>query len=501
MYIEYDENQRTVLNAAGRIRTSVQFWSPTLPFDAPMVPIFKPTWLVRVSNMQVVPGSSVKGHYWCLSYSWNQSGELIHRGGEKYDRIDSCGHQIITYDNSTTIDDSVSQRIRYVNFNDLIQQICIDFCITYIWYDQLCIDQNDHDSKMREIQQMHLIYKNARCTLALIPELRCESGKTRGGYANMGVIPESQWSKRMWTLEEAYMSRNILFVGRDVHIWLNEISEFNPQRKSDTFLEYFQNRLETKWKASTILSYARTRTTSKPHDRIFALANIFTDLKSGITFSYDQPLIDLTTQFYSVLARNDATILLFGAAIDSHPGNKAMIAKETEASLLPSWTGVTGAHVPIFKDPIIFDEATFHRSIAGKYLCINSKFIRVRIKPDSSVERSAAIHTSSKSGTYDGFYEMHPEINGRIVAYASGYLTFVATASESQDEYNKLTTRFGVKATHYLPLEIKRVDIGVNTIPFESWFKKDFSFANMLDKLDQPRKGTENAPNASSLQD
>ncbi|KAI8148155.1 hypothetical protein BJV82DRAFT_654022 [Fennellomyces sp. T-0311] len=229
-------------------------------------PEFRPTWLVRVSDMQVVPGST------------------------------------------------------------------------------MCIDQDDHDAKMREIRQMHHIYENARCALALVPELGSTAERDEYGQylANIDVIPDSQWAKRMWTLEEAYMSKKILFVGRDVHFWTN-YSSIKDDGPAGTFIASIQH--TKKWKACTALWHAKRRTSSTAHDRIFALANIFPELKDRITFSYHQSELDLAIQFYGRLAEHDISILLFGApAIDDT--RTASSGAECRLEDMPSWTGANGIHIP-----------------------------------------------------------------------------------------------------------------------------------------------------------
>ena len=123
--------------------------------------------------MKVIPGSSINEHYWTLSYSWSQSGEIIHKGNEEYERVDEGQHQIVSHrygDKNLTAGqqdiprywpsgetseniyrlvnrnteelrvkriDGATKTIRYVRFEELIQQICKDFRIKYIWFDQL----------------------------------------------------------------------------------------------------------------------------------------------------------------------------------------------------------------------------------------------------------------------------------------------------------------------------------------------------------------------------
>ncbi|KAI9494886.1 hypothetical protein BDB00DRAFT_927833 [Zychaea mexicana] len=53
------------------------YTQPPRKFSNLPKPDFMPTWLVRISDMQMVRGSTVNEGYCALSYSWNQSGETI----------------------------------------------------------------------------------------------------------------------------------------------------------------------------------------------------------------------------------------------------------------------------------------------------------------------------------------------------------------------------------------------------------------------------------------
>ncbi|KAI8144009.1 hypothetical protein BJV82DRAFT_74164 [Fennellomyces sp. T-0311] len=479
MYIVYDRDQREVRYSDGTIggpgvdnpfyflegKICLILLESIVSSDDGIVSAkFRPTWLVRVSDMQVVPGSEVDDHYWTLSYSWSQSGEMIERSDGEYDRIDESKHKIVTYERHIAITKtkvkskwwSHRQRatelqktplIMNVNFERIIQRICKDFDIKYIWYDQMCIDQDDHDAKVREIRQMHLIYKNSRCTLALIPEL--EVTADLGYRANVDIIPESQWSKRIWTLEEAYMSKSILFVGRNVHIWSKRVSTV----------------FSSKTKACTALWFARTRTSSKAHDRIFALVNIFPELQDRITFSYRQSLLDLMVNFYGLLAESDISIMLFGAPIDSDADDDIMAARQREARLLPSWTGANGVHIPQNQFESDSSKVQYLCKVAGGSMYLSSRFILARIETADSVERPDFLDNPIISSFYteDGLPRRFG--GGKCIAEygAMWCLTFVTTTSASEDDYNRRTKEYGLQATHFLPLR-EEDDKDVNTL-------------------------------------
>ncbi|KAI8142213.1 hypothetical protein BJV82DRAFT_579741 [Fennellomyces sp. T-0311] len=179
--------------------------------------------------MKLVRGSEVRERYYTLSYSWNQSGDYVkNEHNDEYIRNDQGKHQIIFYRKRKAkkyprgrTRTRVPVKPRFVKFERLVQQICKDFGVRYIWWDQYCIDQSNPEEKRREIMQMHSIYKNAYCALVLIPELDFTGHMIQTGeyIANTRNIMETEWVKRVWTLEEAFMSKRMLFVGRNVHMW------------------------------------------------------------------------------------------------------------------------------------------------------------------------------------------------------------------------------------------------------------------------------------------
>ncbi|KAI8149184.1 hypothetical protein BJV82DRAFT_488283, partial [Fennellomyces sp. T-0311] len=146
--------------------------------------------------------------------------------------------------------------------------------IRYLWFDQMCIDPTDEKDKTRTLQEIHMIYRHALCTIALIPELRREKDSMES--YNM-MIANSEWNKRAWTLAEAYHSCNILYLGRDVHIWRrsNHAQAALHDSRTEHFLLNISCRTAKDWSASTILWWARQRTSSRPNDRIYALLNMY----------------------------------------------------------------------------------------------------------------------------------------------------------------------------------------------------------------------------------
>ncbi|KAI9250186.1 hypothetical protein BDA99DRAFT_575533, partial [Phascolomyces articulosus] len=128
--------------------------------------------------------------------------------------------------------------VKYVKFESILQRICQQFNISYIWYDQMCINQNNKREKQREIRNMHHIYNNAYCTVALVPEFHLEHYDINDEYLYDNYhkkayeefvnaensLQNHQYFKRLWTLEEAIKAKRILFVGKNIHCWGEDLT-------------------------------------------------------------------------------------------------------------------------------------------------------------------------------------------------------------------------------------------------------------------------------------
>ncbi|KAI9271940.1 hypothetical protein BDA99DRAFT_557142 [Phascolomyces articulosus] len=264
-----------------------------------------PTKLVRISDMKVVDGPQVNEGYCALSYSWNQSGDiLLDEATGKYKRIDEGKHKIISYHyifpdmvipeykipyyddkyRPTRIKTKLSKiyyvleimennnyyftkTTKHVKLEGIIQRICQQFNIKYIWYDQLCINQDDKEEKKRRDTQ-HASYIR-KCLLH----------------------------------QELIKSRRLLFVGRNEHEWGEVIN-------SDHYMHSLRKPL-SQLRVNEILHHAHQRTSTKDHDRVFALIQLFPEFIDQINIDYDQPFEELMIRFYVILAEKDIRILLF----------------------------------------------------------------------------------------------------------------------------------------------------------------------------------------------
>ncbi|KAI9268128.1 hypothetical protein BDA99DRAFT_535643 [Phascolomyces articulosus] len=274
---------------------------------------YRPTYLIRVSYWEKVPGHEAKNEYCALSYVWKQSGEIVQLGDGEYDCIDNGKHCIVegydmdihgfianikrfffgTYDKKDQIimmlniqekDEqyevlffpSVGSKatVKYVTYDKLLQQICKDFQIEYLWYDKICNDQSDKENKQREIKQMHRIYGNACYTLAIVPEVHVQcpddldtihpftdnsAEATVAAWNN--IYLKFLWWKRSWTLEETMVSKRILLIE-----WM---------------LDFANQRQQGRGSVNQALNQAHFRTSSNEHDKIFSLVNIFHDINGN----------------------------------------------------------------------------------------------------------------------------------------------------------------------------------------------------------------------------
>ncbi|KAI9250177.1 hypothetical protein BDA99DRAFT_608478 [Phascolomyces articulosus] len=311
-------------------------------------PEFMPTKLVRVSDMTVIYGSHVDIGYCALSYSWNQSGDMVlNKVKGKYERIDEGRHKVIDHDHKIRRrgkKNKMRRKMKYVKFEGIIQRICQQFNIKYIWFDQMCIDQDDKEEKKREIRNMHHIYGNAYCTVALVPKFTQEKG----------LKIYQDYFRRLWTLEEAIKSNRLVFVGSDIHQWGEDVVQEENV--------YHLNKNMSELHVSQILYHAHQRTSTKEHNRVFALLNIFPDIIDKINIDYNQPLEDLMIQFYGHLAKKDITILFFTKTFFILPIQKY--------SFLPSWTGVHGEH-----DLDSTSSSFQNYDVIGKTMHVTSEFV------------------------------------------------------------------------------------------------------------------------------
>ncbi|KAI9249788.1 hypothetical protein BDA99DRAFT_590003 [Phascolomyces articulosus] len=341
-----------------------------------------------------VPGKQVETGYCALSYAWEQSGDVVQKENGEYDCIDSGRHCIVEgYDtgkngffpkirrmlrrkkrDSVTMiptgeeenkfevqflpSTRIKATIKRVTYEELLQQICKDFEIEYLWYDKICIDQSDHEIKLREIKQMHKIYSNACYTVAIVPEVHIYDPKdfdisnsfrdtTEASIkAWVDMTVRSLWWKRSWTLEETISSKRILVIGTDTHFWQHSLLTCDIPTTYDTFSIWmldFANQQQGGGGVNQALSQTHFRSSSKEHDKIFSLANIFPDMFKNMKINYEIDIKTTLNHFYRTIAIHDISILCFGSNLFKN-GEEIRVNTMKNYNL-PSWTGVSGEHL------------------------------------------------------------------------------------------------------------------------------------------------------------
>lgn len=107
--------------------------------------------------------------------------------------------------------------------------------ITAIWIDQLCVKQDSIEDKQAEIPKMAEYYEGAAVCIALLKEADIsETCFGRGKrdiphvmdmwQATLQAVDQSVWKSRVWTYQEAALSKNLLLVGKDGVISQQEYS-------------------------------------------------------------------------------------------------------------------------------------------------------------------------------------------------------------------------------------------------------------------------------------
>ncbi|KAG2214929.1 hypothetical protein INT45_010573 [Circinella minor] len=421
--------------------------------------------------MKVVEGSKVQEGYCALSYSWDQSGEIIKsEANEKSYRIDQGKHEIVypakTVRKKPRGRKRIRRKVKFVKFEELIQEICKDFNIKYIWYDQMCINQNDEKAKYSEISQMHQIYSNTYCTIALVPEMTAVSYKLypgfklSSGYINLYyAFQKAQWMKRMWTLEEAILSSKVVFIGKNIHCWYHQISGYD-------FPIFYKDCTDV----PCVLHFAHARTSTKEHDHIFALANMFPEIMKEITVNYDQDIQELMVQFYGLLAKQDLSILCFGKhdrykimcktsisyGIEDNSTSETDYFFPLQGFNLPSWTGVYGKHYRAGYYTTSFKNYT----VNGRVLRItcaaitNDQRHTKMLNPESVEDMLPPLPKGQKSTPLYLLMRLQPQGSTNkiliLIRAMSDYVPLSTNCEEIAQELCKLSHFVSIKKTNFL---------------------------------------------------
>lgn len=298
---------------------------------------FLPTRLIRINDMKIIEHYEMSEVKWysTLSYSWSQVGKIY----EKDEPIHNF------YGNKKTLEN--------INFKELIQCICKKLNISYLWMDQLCINQKDKKDKKKEIKNMHKIYFKARYTIVLIPELVDNRSfwkkilNAQNIESKLSIIKNSIWYTRIWTLEETFLSKTLIFIGDDI-ISLSKLNEnYSDKNEYKRIIdliyssEDFNDFMNEKITANIIFRRSHYRKTTNKEDLVFGLINLFNIDKDKYDNIKNNNIVDMLIYFYKDIINKDSSVLCFG-------NNNNMKICDTISSgvyNLPSWSGKNGIHV------------------------------------------------------------------------------------------------------------------------------------------------------------
>lgn len=332
--------------------------------------------------MKVVEFDEIKevNTYATLSYCWADVGEIFKK--------DESIH--IFYENGKIH--------KNINFKELIQYICKKLNISYLWMDQLCINQNDKEDKRKEIKNMHKIYFNAKYTIVLIPELIDDRPfwkkilDIQDIESKIFIIRNSRWYTRIWTLEETFLSKTLIFIGDDI-ILLSKLNENYSNKKEYKKIvdliyssEDFNDFMNEKITANMIFRRSHYRNTTNKKDFIFGLINLFDVDKDKYINMKNDNIADMLIYFYKDIIIKDSSLLCFG-----NNGNNNIKICNTISSgeyCLPSWTGQNGIHVLGIVKEI---ENTHKKWWKDNNLYINSDFVKYRVSKIKNIIKKSGM--------------------------------------------------------------------------------------------------------------
>ncbi|KAI9258038.1 hypothetical protein BDA99DRAFT_110589 [Phascolomyces articulosus] len=321
---------------------------------------FAPTWLIRISDMQLVRGSHITTNrytpYHVLSCPWNfYNKERRYYYEQQHDTTKNL--MMILWEKIVTGGRRDGIRKELLTFEQLVQLICKNLGIRYIWYEPLC-----HKDGLR--QQQDLIYGHAQFTLVFIPPLDYnDDAHVDYEKLDQRSISTTEWIINTWARKQLYNKvRKVLFVGHNVHLWAEQkvihqhnsdptiidtsttatplSSPYQPlltitKKQKSIFLYDICKPDLIKTNTSTSLWYTQQQTPLDDYteidDWILTLIHMYPEVKKDLTFSsninedddekdpHQSQLLDLVYQIYRLLAKQDlGGILAFGAPIQQH---------------------------------------------------------------------------------------------------------------------------------------------------------------------------------------
>lgn len=196
-----------------------------LSCEIPRLPV-KELRLLNCKSRVIEP-ATIRTEYVALSYVW----------GSSMSRSPSRSEAQSTY--GLTIEDAILVTLR--------------FGYTYLWVDQLCIDQRGPHME-GQLRQMDLIYQNADLTIFAVAGESCSHGlpgvtttsrSPRMSFRNGGtlyyeikrtarrIVEDSKWDTRAWTFQEWIFSRRRLVFSETEAFFVCNALAPNEERGSE----------------------------------------------------------------------------------------------------------------------------------------------------------------------------------------------------------------------------------------------------------------------------
>lgn len=101
----------------------------------------------------------------------------------------------------------------------------------FFWIDTLAIPvrKSSKTERRKAIQKIHEIYTNAKFTIVVDNDLNKTSAGSKYQDIAMKILA-SAWMRRLWTLQEAYLSKKLLFAFADNQLKnIDDIEEMYPE--------------------------------------------------------------------------------------------------------------------------------------------------------------------------------------------------------------------------------------------------------------------------------
>ena len=127
------------------------------------------------------------------------------------------------------------------------------------------------------------------------------------------------------------------------------------------------------------LAFAHFRTSTRPHDIIFALKNTLAHLFRDIDCSYNTTVQATFNDFYRQIATRDLSILGFGSSL--YPDGEEQKQSTMNKYDLPSWTGVSGAHIKKRITTTIHTRLECHVNKAMQMYTLTRRYWKISVTP------------------------------------------------------------------------------------------------------------------------